>query len=154
MNNETQIQQIAATVTTFIKDDPGNFLVDVRIAPGNHIKVFIDNDAGLTIEKCVAVNRALYKWLEENNMYPEGDFSLEVSSPGLDEPLKLQRQFTKNLGRFVEVSLKDGTQIEGKLVSASESEIGIEEQKGKKKETTSHILSFDNIKTTKIKVVF
>ena len=44
---------------------------------------------GISIEKCVQVNRALYKKLEEAAFFPAGDFSLEVSSPGLDEPLKL-----------------------------------------------------------------
>ena len=141
-------------VTTLLENDPGDFLVELKITPGNHIKIFIDNDTGMTIEKCVALNRALYKKLEEGNIYPDGDFSLEVSSPGLDEPLKLHRQFVKNLGRFVEVTMNDGTQTEGKLISANENSIEIEEKKGKKKEPVNHMLLFENIKTTKIKVVF
>ena len=141
-------------INSLLESDPGDFLVEVRITPGNHIKVFIDNDKGITIERCVAVNRALYKKIEETDLFPGGDFSLEVSSPGLDEPLKLHRQFVKNLGRFAEVTLHDGARLEGKLISATGNSIEIEEQKGKKKEPVSHILLFENIKTTKIKVVF
>lgn len=140
-------------VNFLLESDPDNFLVDVRIAPGNHIEVFIDNDNGITIEKCVAVNRGLYKKIEEE-LFPDGNFSLEVSSPGLEEPLKLHRQFKKNLGRFVEVTLHDGTCTEGKLISASDNSIEIEEAKGKKKEPVKHTLLFEHIKTTKIKVVF
>ncbi len=154
-NNETQTQQISGMVTSLLQDDPDNFLVEVRISSGNNIKVFIDNDKGITIEKCVALNRALYKGLEENSLFPPGgDFSLEVSSPGLDEPLRLHRQYVKNLGRFAEVTLNDGSHIEGKIVSATDTGLELEEQKGKKKEIVHHVLSFENIKTTKIKVVF
>lgn len=149
-----QIEQLSGMVTPLLESDPDNFLVEIRMTPGNHIKVFIDNDKGITIEKCVAVNRALYKKIEESNLFPDGDFSLEVSSPGLDEPLKLRRQFVKNLGRFAEITLNDGARLEGKLVSATDNSIEIEEAKGKKKEPVNHTLLFENIKTTKIKVVF
>ncbi len=51
--------------------------------------------------------------MEEAAIYPDGDFSLEVSSAGLDEPLKSLRQYKKNIGRLVEVQFQDGTQKEG-----------------------------------------
>ncbi len=139
-----------------IADQPDLFLVEVKIKPTNNIKVFIDGDQGISIDKLVQYNRKLYKEIEERNLFPGGDFSLEVSSPGLDEPLKLQRQYRKNIGRFVEVMDKEGGKKEGKLLSASESELVIEETtgKGKKMETVQHTISFDNIKTTKIQIKF
>lgn len=132
------------------------FLVEVRIKPTNNIKVFMDGDQGISIEKCVQYNRALYKKLEESGLFPADDFSLEVSSPGLDEPLKLLRQYNKNIGRQVEILLQDGTKKEGRLMEVSEDGIIVEETKGKnkKKEVVSHALLFDNIKTTKIQIVF
>ena len=136
--------------------EPLYFLVEVRIKPTNNIKVFLDGDQGISIEKCVQCNRALYKKLEESGLFPGDDFSLEVSSPGLDEPLKLLRQYKKNIGRQVEILLQDGTKKEGRLVEVSEDGIIIEETKGKnkKKEVISHTFLFDNIKTTKIQIVF
>ncbi len=77
------------------------------------MKVFIDGDQGISIEKCVMYNRALYKRLEEMQFFPDGDFSLEVSSPGLDEPLKLLRQYKKNVGRLVEIVLQDWLEDRG-----------------------------------------
>ena len=132
------------------------FLVEVRIKPTNNVKVFLDGDQGISIEKCVQVNRALYKRLEESGLFPADDFSLEVSSPGLDEPLKMLRQYRKNIGRLVEVVLQDGGRKEGRLIEVSEDGIIIEETigKNKKKEVVSHTFLFDNIKTTKIQVVF
>lgn len=137
-----------------IEKDTGYFLVEVRIAPGNHIKVFIDGDSGVTIDKCVTINRALYKQIEEDSLFSDSDFSLEVSSPGLDEPLRLHRQYKKNIGRHIEAILTDGTKKEGKLVAVDEQGIVVEERAGKKKEVITHTFLFENIKTTKIQVVF
>jgi ribosome maturation factor RimP len=156
MSNEAQIQVLERKVEALISAEPEHFLVEVKIKPTNNIKVFIDGNQGISIEKLVQYNRRLYKQLEEENMYPNGDFSLEVSSPGLDEPLKLHRQYLKNIGRFVEVTDKEGAKTEGKLVSADEKEIMVEEQKGKgkKMETVQHTIPFDNIKSTKIQIKF
>ena len=141
-------------VESLLASDPSSFLVETRIMPGNHVKIYLDVDAVVTIDKCVALNRALYKQLEESDMYPGGDFSLEVSSAGLDEPLKLRRQYQKNINRNVEVVMLDGQKFIGKLVNVGDKEITIEEYKGKKKEVISHTLLFDNIKSTKVQVVF
>ncbi len=155
MANET-IKVVESLVQALLAGDSGYFLVDVRIKPTNNFKIFIDGDQGITIEKCVQINRALYKKLEELGLFPTGDFSLEVSSPGLDEPLKLLRQYKKNIGRQVELILQDGSKKEGRLMEVSEDGIIVEETKGKnkKKEVINHTFLFDNIKTTKIQVVF
>jgi ribosome maturation factor RimP len=89
-------------------------------------------------------------------MFPNGDFSIEVSSPGLDEPLKMDRQYLKNIGRFVEVLLKTGIKREGKLVTVSENEIVVEEERGhgKKKEVIQHKILKEEIKSTKIQIKF
>ncbi len=139
------------------------FLVDLRIKPTNNVKVFLDGDSGITIEKCVQVNRKLYRKLEEEGFYPDGDFSLEVSSAGLDEPLKLLRQYKKNIGRLVEVELLDGAQKEGQLTEVNEDGIVLEissrkhsngKMPSKKKEISSHSYLFNNIKSTKVQIVF
>jgi ribosome maturation factor RimP len=137
-----------------LDNDPGYFLVEVRILPVNNIQVFVDGDEGVTIDRCVALNRSVYKQLEEGALFSGADFSLEVSSPGLDEPLKLLRQYQKNIARNVEVVLKDGVKKEGKLESADDQGIVIEEKIGRKKEVVKHHFLFENIKTTKIQVVF
>src|ERR1700741_1140035 len=109
MNAEPQIQAVEHKVEALISAEPELFLVEARIKPTNNIKVFIDGDQGVSIEKLVQYNRKLYKDIEESNLFPNGDFSLEVSSPGLDEPLKMHRQYLKNIGRYVEVIEKEGT---------------------------------------------
>jgi ribosome maturation factor RimP len=150
------LKTIEGLVNTMLAAEPGYFLVEVKIKPTNNVKVYIDGDEGISIEKCVRFNRALYKRLEEAALFPNDDFSLEVSSPGLDEPLKLHRQYRKNIGRQVELVLQDGSKIEGRLADVSQDGIIVEETRGKnkKKETVNHTFLFENIKTTKIQVVF
>ena len=156
MTIETQVQAVERMVEGLLADDPQYFLVEVKIRPTNNVKVFLDGDKGISIEKCIFYKRQLYKMLERSGHFPPDVFSLEVSSPGLDEPLKLMRQYYKNTGRKVEVLRKDGVKTEGVLREVSESGIKIEEIKGKnkKKEVIEHDFPFDVIKSTKIQIVF
>jgi ribosome maturation factor RimP len=156
MDTASEIQVLEQKIEALIAAEPDVFLVEVKIKPVNNIKVFIDGDQGVSIERLVQYNRRLYRQLEEENRYPNGDFSLEVSSPGLDEPLKMHRQYLKNIGRYVEVTGKEGAKTEGKLLSATETEIVVEETKGKgkKMEVVQHSISFDIIKTTTIQIKF
>lgn len=156
MSIEGQIQALEQKVKALIEAEPDIFLVEIRIKPTNNVKVFLDSDNGLSLDKLIQYNRKLYKDLEENSFFPGGDFSLEVSSPGLDEPLKLRRQYLKNIGRGVEITSTDGVKTEGKLLQVGETEIVVEEEKGKgkKKELVQHTVPFDQIKTTKIQIKF
>lgn len=156
MNIDGQILALEQKIQQLIQAEPDAFLVEVRIKPTNNVKVFLDADSGMSIERLIQYNRRLYKALEEDAFFPGGDFSLEVSSPGLDEPLKLHRQYRKNTGRYVEVLQQDGIKREGRLVAAGEDEIVVEEEKGKgkKKEIVHHTIPFTHIKTTKIQIKF
>jgi len=156
MNTEIQIRTIQQKIENMLAEDPGYFLVELKINAGNNIKAFIDADQGASIDKLVQYNRGLYKLLEGEALFPDNDFSLEISSPGLEEPLKLHRQYVKNTGRFVEVIKNDGVKIEGKLSGVGETDIVVEEEKGKgkKKEIVQHRIVRDDIKTTKVQIKF
>jgi len=156
MNKDQQNEAIAQMMNRLLEQEPSYFLVSITIKPVNNIKVYLDADTGVVIEKCVAFNRQLYKQIEESELYPAGDFSLEVSSPGLEEPLKLHRQYVKNVGRLIEVTPLVGQVLTGVLKEVEENKIILLEEKGKnkKKEIVEHIIPFDNIKTTKIQIVF
>lgn len=156
MSNEAKTLKIKELAEGLLSADPSIFLVRVHIRPINNISVYVDGDQGVTIDKCVKLNRALYKQIVEEGVCPDGEFALEVSSPGVDEPLVLERQYSKNLGRLVEVTDNEGKVIEGKLLSASAEGIEIEEEKGKgkKKEVIKHVIPFSTIKSTVVKIIF
>jgi len=154
MSQDTQIQVVEKLIGPLLQDDI--FLVSIKVKPTNNIKIYLDADNGLGIEKCIKINRALYRIMEEMGMYPDGDFSLEVSSPGVDEPLKLLRQYKKNVGREVEVVLNDDTKKEGKLIEVNDDTIKIAYTEGKNKKAVNHELDipFTDIRQTKVKVKF
>ena len=156
MSTETAQKAIENFINAQLTGANDVFLVEVKVLPGNNIKVFLDADNGITIEKCIKVNRALYKQIEETELFTNGDFSLEVSSPGVDEPLKLLRQYKKNIGRSLEVMMNDGVKIEGKIMAVNNDEIIIEEKTGPGKKTsikTTNIL-FNQVKHAKVLVTF
>lgn len=154
MNIESQ-NKITGFVNTQL-EGTDVFIVEVRILAGNNVQVFLDADSGVTIDKCIKVNRALYNYLEETGLFPNNDFGLEVSSPGVDEPLKLHRQYTKNIGRNIEITMTDNIKREGKLVSVEQDNLTLNETigKGKQKKTTTETILFNQIKHAIVLVTF
>jgi ribosome maturation factor RimP len=140
----TETEKIEEFVKQLIAKTDGLFLIEVKSAPGNKITVLLDGDKGVTIENCTAVNKALYKFIEETALFGDNNFSLEVSSFGIDKPLILLRQYKKNIGRNVEAVLTDGQKEEGKLVDANEEHIKLEQKtcKGNKMITKTTTITF------------
>ncbi|MBK7690266.1 MAG: ribosome maturation factor [Bacteroidetes bacterium] len=128
----TPQQQIADFIDQILEGSDC-FLVEYKVKPTNNYKIFIDSDSGFTLEKAISINRRIRKQVEEAALYPEGDYSLEVSSPGVDTPLKLKRQFVKNIGRKLEIELlnEEAKGIVGRLVKVGESELVVEEIAGR-----------------------
>jgi ribosome maturation factor RimP len=134
------------------------FLVDVHVTPMNKIIVLIDRDGGVNIRQCVEVSRFIENSLDRETE----DFELEVSSSGLDQPFRVLRQYQKNLGKEVDVKLKDGKKITGNLIRATEEGITIEqinkvriEGRKAKEEVKKNIdLAFPEIKETKVVIKF
>jgi ribosome maturation factor RimP len=132
----------------------GLFLVDVAEKPGNRITVFVDSMKGVTLEECIGVSRFIESQLDR----AAEDFELEVSSPGLGNPLKMPQQFEKNLGRILEVITFDGMKTTGKLIMAGEEMIRLEvetlekDARGRKKlkVVKSWEKRIEDIKTAKV----
>lgn len=136
-------------------EDTDMFLVNMKIKPTNNIKIFLDADDGLSVDKSAKINRKLYALIEESGMFPDGDFSLEVSSPGVDEPLTGMRQYKKNIGRTVAVTPQDdGADTVGVLKEVGEEQIVLEVKIPKKKETTTVAIPFADIKKLVVQIVF
>jgi ribosome maturation factor RimP len=149
-------KRTAELVEEKIADMPNLFLVDVKMHPNGKLIVLVDGDNGIGIADCVAISRHVGFHLEEENVI-DTPYNLEVSSPGIDTPLTLQRQYAKNIGRTLSIKMDDGAKREGKLLSAAESEITIEEtikEKGKKAVTVESTIPTDKITETKVLISF
>ncbi|RYY21874.1 MAG: ribosome maturation factor [Chitinophagaceae bacterium] len=147
------VEQIQSFLETLL-EDTDIFIVKVKLRPTNNIEVFLDADEGLSVEKSARINRRLYNMIEDAEMFPDGDFSLEVSSPGVDEPLVSPRQFKKNIGRTVAVTLNDDSEKLGIMKDVDESRMVLEMKIPKKKETLTVEIPVTDIKKTVVQIVF
>ncbi len=144
--DELKLQEIVNPIL----EEEGLFLVEIVIK-GNvnnqKLIVLIDGDEGISIDQCGKVSRQLGNRIEEEDLIKDR-YTLEVSSPGLDFPLKIARQYSKNVGRTLMVDLTEGKRVEGKLTRVDESGIRLE-IKNEEREYPFH-----NIQQSKVKISF
>ena len=118
------------------------FVVDILYDTKAKLEVYIDSDSGITFSTCQRISRYLESYIDAEGWLGE-KYILEVSSPGLDRPLKFFRQYVKNKGRTLEVTLQDGTSVKGILRSVNEEKIIIEKpahkKKGQKKQPATEV---------------
>lgn len=103
----------------FIEDklaDYGYFLVELNVGKDNDIVVSIDSEDYVDIDHCIELTRAI----ESEFPRDEEDYSLEVGSCGITSPLKVRRQFEKNIGSKVSVVTADGRKLKGVLDSVTD----------------------------------
>lgn len=126
------------------------FLVDLELSEGNTIALFVDADGGIKINQLKMISRQIEAALDRETE----DFALTVSSPGLDRPLRVHRQYVNNIGRWLKIKTANGT-IKGQLKEVTEDNIIVVQPAKKKKETDLiETVSFDEIVETKIQVRF
>ncbi|MBK0381518.1 ribosome assembly cofactor RimP [Pedobacter sp. SD-b] len=153
MNLEERIRELIAEK---LADRPDLFVVEVKIVNNKNVTILLDGDEGIGIHDCALVSRYVGFHLEEENLI-DNAYTLEVGSPGLDTPLTMDRQFKKNVGRLLEIKLKEGKQTEGKLLSADDNGITIMEtikQKGKKNKEEEKNINKNEIAEVKVGVSF
>ena len=112
-------EKIESLIGEFLKEREDLFLIDLRFSAADDITVILDGDQGVSVQDCLDASRAI----EFNMDREEHDFSLQVMSAGLSEPLKSERQFRKNIGRELDVLLTDDTKVEGELLTLDEKSI-------------------------------
>ena len=149
-------KRVAELVEEKIADRPELFLVAIKMLPNNKLIIHVDGDEGISIQDCAAISRHVGFHLEEENTIDKA-YNLEVSSPGVGEPLQLTRQYYKNIGRDLSVKLSDGSIKEGNLLSVTDNDILIEEkvkEKGKKVQLVETQIEFNSIVETKVLISF
>ncbi len=151
-------EQIEALLLTKFEDEGFEdlFIVEINYnTTGNKLEIFLDSDTTLDIGHCSRINKYLQKHIDEHGWLGEKYF-LDVSSPGVGKPLKLMRQYAKNINRRLEIWLTEGKPVTGKMTSVTDDHIIIEEEKGKKKkkEIIKHEISYNQIKRAIVKISF
>jgi len=135
------------------------YLVDLEIHEPARIGVFVDADSGLNTVQCAKLSRYLEEYLDEKN-WKDGKYILEVSSPGVDRPLKFPRQYVKNIGKKIEIKTAEGEKLRATLKDANEDFVVLEyrdkiKQGKKKKHVVKQLeLPYEAIKKAKIRISF
>ncbi len=150
------VKQKIQDIVENLLQDSDKFIVDIKLSSNNQIKIFIDADTKVTIEDCVLLSKEIESKLDRE----KEDFELQVSSAGIDKALKSIRQYKKNIGKDLKLSLQSGKEFKAELLEVSEHEIVVKhayiQKQGKKKikmEDEKHI-PFEEIKTAKIVISF
>ena len=133
-----------------VLDGSEKFLVNLKITPDNRIYVDIDGDHGVTIDDCIELSRAIEQGLNRD----EEDFSLDVSSAGVDQPLKLRRQYVKNVGRTLEVVLHGGHTEVGELTAADEQTFTLHIKGTKREKPRDAQLRYEEVHRATVQVTF
>lgn len=153
MSVEKRIREL---IEEKIADRPDLFIVDIKMVNNSKIIILLDGDKGVGIHDCAIVSRHVGFHLEEENLIDQA-YNLEVSSPGLDTPLLLDRQFQKNVGRLLIIKLNDGKKVEGELINQDDANIIIMEtvkEKGKKGKKVERIINRNEVSEVKVGVSF
>jgi len=155
MNIEKRVIELVEEKIAEI-ERPDLFLVSAKLLPNGKLVILVDGDNGIGIAECVAISRYVGFKLEEEDVIKTA-YNLEVSSPGIDLPLSMTRQYAKNIGRDLAIKMADGTKREGKLSAITEDAVMIEEkikEKGKKAEMVESVIPIVQITETKVLISF
>ena len=133
------------------------YLIDLSISESNKIRVVVDGDTGVPLSECIRISRNINDNLDRE----EEDFSLEVTTPDIAHPLKVKRQYIKNLNRILKVKNAE-EEFEGTLVAADEDKIVLNWKarepkligKGKVTVQKSVTIEYKDIIEAKVKIVF
>jgi ribosome maturation factor RimP len=150
--------KIIYLVNLAIEENPELFWIELNFLPENKIYVEVDGDHGISLEECIRISRGVDQSLDRE----EEDFSLEVTSPDIAKPLKVKRQYIKNINRQLKVKLKDNSTILGNLKDVGEASIDLEWKtrepkplgKGKVTVVKKATIQFDDILEAKVKLLF
>ena len=123
---KTELFEQISKFTTPILEPISGYLVDLntRGEGGTTVlEVFVDTDKGITADECAEVSRSVSAEIERQSIFT-GRYRIEVSSPGLDRPLKLERQFRKNIGRQLRIITNaDSKPLTGTLAEVTETSL-------------------------------
>ncbi|PRD56453.1 ribosome assembly cofactor RimP [Sphingobacterium gobiense] len=149
-------ERVRELVAEKISDRGDLFIVRIKMHNSGLLEILMDGDNGIAIEDCVQISRHVGFHLEEEDVIDRA-YRLEVSSPGIDTPLLLHRQYQKNIGRSVRINSSEGEKREGKLIVVNDKSVVIEEvkkEKGKKAVTQEAEIPLDNITEIKVLISF
>ncbi len=151
-------ERVKQLVREALEENKELFLIELTFSGDNKILVEVDGDEGVNLKECMRISRHV----EHNLDREEEDFGLEVTSPDVANPLKVLRQYIKNIGRILTVKTKENKTVEGTLIEANENKISLKWKareakpigKGKVTVEKTAEIEYSNIQEAKVKIIF
>ncbi|MGA9270179.1 MAG: ribosome assembly cofactor RimP [Lutimonas sp.] len=151
------VKRVRSLVDEALKENESLFLIDLKTGEDNSIRVVVDGDEGVPLSECIRISRHV----EHNLNRDEEDFSLEVTSPSITDPIQDKRQFNKNIGRILQLKTDTGS-FEGKLTEIVEDQLVLQWKvrepkpigKGKITVEKKELFPIENISEAKVKIIF
>lgn len=154
-----EIKKILLEVAEDNLKDDSYFIVDIIVkgSTGGKMKVLIllEADEGVNIDACGDLSRAIGNRVEADELIEQA-YTLEVSSPGLEHPLMMNRQYVNNIGRSLKIQMNDGSIASGKLEAVSDTSFDLNKEVTEKKKTVHQLVTigFDEIEKANVLVSF
>jgi len=151
------VKRVRSLVDEALKENESLFLIDLKMAEDNSIRIVVDGDQGVPLSECIRISRHV----EHNLNRDEEDFSLEVTSPSITDPIQDRRQFNKNIGRILQIKTDTGS-FEGKLTEILDDKLVLQWKvrepkpvgKGKITVEKREVFPIENISEAKVKIIF
>jgi ribosome maturation factor RimP len=151
-------EEVKRLLKEALEENESLFLIDLSFLAGSKIVIELDGDTGINLKECMRISR----YIEYNLDREEEDFSLEVASVDISKPLKVSRQYQKNIGRILSIKTTEGDYLEGTVVRADLNEVSLEWKarepkpigKGKVTVHKKAVIDYNSIKEAKVKIIF
>jgi len=151
------VKRVRSLVDEALKENESLFLIELKMAEDNSIRIVVDGDRGVPLSECIWISRHV----EHNLNRDEEDFSLEVTSPSITDPIQDRRQFNKNIGRILQIKTDTGS-FEGKLTEIVDDQLVLQWKvrepkpigKGKVTVEKREVFPIENISEAKVKIIF
>jgi len=141
-----------------LEENEALFLIELSFLAENKILIEVDGDKGVTLKECMRISRHINDNLDRE----EEDFGLEVTSPDIANPLKVKRQYKKNIGKTLQIKTTTNENYEGVLTETNENQVFLEWKarepkpigKGKVTVVKTATIEYENIQEAKVKIIF
>ena len=151
-------ERVRELIGEALEENESLFLIELSFLNDNKILVELDGDSGINLKECIRISRHIDQSFDRE----EEDFSLEVTSVDISKPLKVKRQYLKNVGKTLKVKTKSGENIEGELVVADDNKISLQWKarepkpigKGKVTVVKTAEIAYKEIQEAKVKIIF
>ncbi|MGR8007937.1 ribosome maturation factor RimP [Streptomyces hypolithicus] len=152
----TQSDRLRALLEPLVSAE-GLDLEDIEVSRAGRrrmLRIVVDSDEGVELDTCAELSRTVSEKLDETDAMGEGEYVLEVSSPGADRPLSEHRHYVRNTGRLARLQLHDGTELVARILTVDDEGLDLEVPGVKGRKPSARRVAFSDIAKARVEIEF